>query len=91
LAAIGSSLDMTTLSAVSPTAVLAVDVRFSDDALHVRLSDGREISVPIEWFPRLRNATAAQRKKWRLIARGVGIHWEEIDEDIAVTTLLRVQ
>ena len=82
---------MTTLSAVSPTAVLAVDVRFSDDALHVRLSDGREISVPIEWFPRLRDASAAQREKWRLIARGIGIHWEEIDEDIAVTTLLRVQ
>jgi len=82
---------MTTLSAISSTAVLAVDVRFSDDALHVRLSDGREISVPLEWFPRLRHATAAQRNGWRLIARGVGIHWEEIDEDIAVTTLLRVQ
>ena len=82
---------MTTLSAISPTAVLAMDVRFSEDALHVRLSDGRKISVPIEWFPRLRDASAAQREKWRLIARGIGIHWEEVDEDIAVTTLLRVQ
>jgi hypothetical protein len=74
----------------SPTAVLARDVRFSDDALLVTLSDGREVSVPLEWFPRLRNATLEQRSKWRFIARGIGIHWEEIDEDIAVTTLLRV-
>ncbi len=74
----------------SPTAVLAVDVRFSDDALHVQLSDGREVSVPLEWFPRLRDATTEQRANWRLIARGIGIHWEDVDEDIAVTTLLRV-
>lgn len=74
---------------ISPTAVLAIDVSFSDDALLVRLSDGREISVPLEWFPRLRDATPTQRAHWRLIARGIGIHWEEVDEDIAVTTLLR--
>jgi hypothetical protein len=82
---------MTTLSTISPTAVLAVKVSFTQDALRVSLSDGREISVPIEWFPRLRNATSLQRENWRLIGRGVGIHWEEIDEDIAVTTLLRIQ
>jgi len=81
---------MSTLVTVSPTAVLALDVRFSDDALHVSLSDGREVSVPLEWFPRLRDATPAQRNNWRLIARGIGIHWEDVDEDIAVTTLLRV-
>jgi hypothetical protein len=74
---------------ISPTAVLAVDVRFSEDALIVRLSDGREVSVPLEWFPRLRDATPDQRKDWRLIAHGIGIHWESVDEDIAVTTLLR--
>jgi hypothetical protein len=74
---------------VSPTAVLAIDVRFSEDALHVQLSDGREVSVPLEWFPRLRDATPEQRNNWRLIARGVGIHWEDVDEDVAVTTLLR--
>lgn len=74
----------------SPTSVLAMDVRFTDDALQVSLSDGREISVPLEWFTRLRNATPEQRSKWRFIAHGIGIHWEEIDEDIAVTTLLRV-
>jgi len=66
-----------------------IDVSFSDDAMTVRLSDGREVSVPLEWFPRLRDATPEQRKNWRLIARGIGIHWEDVDEDIAVTTLLR--
>ena len=81
---------MTTLSAVSPTSVLAINVRFTKDALHANLLDGREVSVPLEWFPRLRDAKPEQRNNWRLIARGIGIHWEEIDEDIAVTTLLRV-
>jgi hypothetical protein len=77
-------------TAVSPTSVLAVNVEVSEDALQVRLSDGREVSVPLEWFPRLRNATKEQPANWRLIAHGIGIHWEDIDEDIAVTTLLRV-
>lgn len=81
---------MNSLETHSPTAVLATDVRFADEALLVSLSDRREISVPMEWFPRLRDATLEQRNKWRFIARGIGIHWEEIDEDIAVTTLLRV-
>jgi len=75
---------------VGPTSVLATDVRFTDDAMLVSLSDGREVSVPLEWFTRLRNATPEQRSSWRFIARGIGIHWGEIDEDIAVTTLLRV-
>jgi hypothetical protein len=69
--------------------VLAVNVRFTPDTLIVSLSDGREVSAPLEWFPRLRDATLKQRKKWRLIGRGIGIHWEEVDEDIAVSTLLR--
>lgn len=81
---------MNTLNTVSPTAVLAENVSFSEDALIVRLSDGREVWVPLEWFPRLRDATPEQREDWRLIARGIGIHWESLDEDIAVTTLLRV-
>jgi len=81
---------MNSLETHSPTSVLAIDVRFTDDALLVSLSDGREVSVPLEWFTRLRNATPEQRNKWRFIARGIGIHWEDIDEDIAVTTLLRV-
>jgi hypothetical protein len=81
---------MNTLSSPSPTSVLAVDVTFNDDAMRVRLSDGREVSVPLEWFPRLRDATPQQRENWRLIARGIGMHWEDIDEDIAVSTLLRM-
>lgn len=80
---------MNTSSTVSPTATLAETVRFTEDALIVALSDGREVSVPLEWFPRLRDATPEQRENWRLIARGIGIHWEDVDEDIAVTTLLR--
>jgi hypothetical protein len=59
------------------------------DALIVSLSDGREFSTPLEWFPRLRDATPRQRKNWRLIARGLGIHGEQVDEDIAVSTLWR--
>ncbi len=81
---------MNTLSSPSPTAVLAVDVSFTDDVINVRLSDGREISVPLEWFPRLRDATPPQRENWRFIAKGIGMHWEDVDEDIAVSTLLRM-
>ena len=67
----------------------AVEVSTTKDKLCVRLADGREITVPLEWFPRLRNATAEQRKKWRLIGNGIGIHWEDIDEDISIPALLR--
>lgn len=66
----------------------ATDVYFDDMRIHVRLSDGREISAPLEWFPRLYHATKQQRQQWELIGRGVGIHWEEIDEDISVAGLL---
>jgi hypothetical protein len=66
-----------------------VDVKCTEDALHVRLEDGREISAPLEWYPRLRDATPEQRKNWRLIGRGVGIHWEDVDEDISVVGLLQ--
>jgi hypothetical protein len=69
-------------------AVLATNVRFDDEMIHVDLADGRSISAPLEWFPRLRDATAAQRDNWRLIGRGVGIHWEELDEDLSVAGLL---
>ncbi|MDO8753249.1 MAG: DUF2442 domain-containing protein [Anaerolineales bacterium] len=81
---------MNSLKTHSPTSVFATGVSFTEDAMLVGLSDGREVSVPLEWFPRLRNATPEQRNKWRFIARGIGMHWEEIDEDIAVTTLLRM-
>jgi hypothetical protein len=68
---------------------LAVDVICTDDALRVTLADGREISAPLVWFPRLLKATPEQRAAWRLIGGGVGIHWEDIDEDISVESLLR--
>ena len=57
--------------------------------MHIRLLDSREISIPLEWFPRLREATNEQRLNWRLIGKGVGIHWEELDEDISVAALLK--
>ncbi len=66
----------------------AVDVSCSDDELVVTLVDGRRVSAPLEWSPRLLRATPAERAKWRLIGRGVGIHWGDIDEDISVRSLL---
>lgn len=66
----------------------AVDVQFGDAAMRVALSDGREVSVPLEWFPRLRDATDEQRRHWRLIGAGEGIHWAELDEDISIGSLL---
>ena len=67
----------------------AVDVAIDEAALHFILADGREISAPLEWFPRLRDATQEQRQHWRLIGKGIGVHWPDIDEDIAVATLMR--
>ena len=72
-------------------APLAVDVSFPNDCLHVRLADKREITVPLTWFPHLKNATAKQRKQWRLIGGGMGIRWEDLDEDISVESLLRLR
>jgi hypothetical protein len=66
----------------------AVDVAIDNDALHFILADGREITAPLAWFPRLRDANETQRKNWRLIGKGIGVHWPEIDEDIAVETLM---
>ena len=66
----------------------AIDVAVSDALLRLTLADGRELAVPLEWFPRLRDATAEQRRHWRLIGRGQGIHWPDVDEDISVRGLL---
>jgi hypothetical protein len=63
-------------------------VTVTDDTLSVELSDGRTISVPILWYPRLAYATPAERNNWQLIGRGIGIHWEDIDEDISVEGML---
>jgi hypothetical protein len=70
---------------------LATSVSCDNDSLRVVLADGREISVPLEWFPTLRDATDEQRRQWRLIGGGIGIHWEAIDEDISVESLLASQ
>jgi hypothetical protein len=59
-----------------------------NDTLSVDLSDGRSISVPIAWFPRLFHSTEQERNNWRLIGRGQGIHWEDIDEDISIEGLI---
>ncbi len=68
---------------------LAVEVLCTKDMLSVVLSDGRAISVPLAWFPRLLGATPTQRAEWGLIGGGIGIHWESVDEDISVASLLR--
>jgi len=70
---------------------LAVDVTCTEDALQVVLADGREVAVPLVWFPRLEHATPEQREGWRLIGGGIGIHWEDIDEDISVESLLAIK
>jgi hypothetical protein len=66
-----------------------IDVGFTKNALHFVLADGREISAPLEWFPRLRDASEKERNDWRLIGNGIGVHWPQIDEDIAVSTLMK--
>ena len=68
--------------------ILASKVWFSKDMFYVLLRDGREIGVPLLWFPRLRKASQEQLDDWRLIGNGVGIHWESIDEDISIAALL---
>jgi Protein of unknown function (DUF2442) len=67
----------------------AIDVKVTQERLIVTLADGRELSAPLTWFPRLTEATEEQRRKWRLIGRGHGIHWPEVDEDVSVASLLR--
>jgi uncharacterized protein DUF2442 len=67
----------------------AVDVTIMDDRILVVVADGRELAAPLAWFPRLADATPDQRRNWRLIGRGQGIHWPEVDEDISVASLLR--
>jgi len=65
------------------------DVRFTDDLLVVDLLDGRTISVPLAWYPRLLSATPAQRANWRVAGGGFGIHWPDVDEDLSTEGLLR--
>ncbi len=76
------------ISAVEINIPEAILISITDDSLFVDLSDGRTISVPLEWYPRLLHATPAERNQWRLIGKGHGIHWEKIDEDISIEGLL---
>jgi hypothetical protein len=71
------------------TSPLAQDVRITEDDLIVRLLDGRTISVPLAWFPRLLHASPEQRANFELLGDGEGIHWPELDEDLSVAGLLR--
>ncbi len=79
------------ISAVEIEVPSIENVTITEDTLSVDLSDGRTISVPLEWFPRLVHGTEEERNNWRLIGRGHGIHWEDIDEDISVEGLLAVK
>jgi len=69
-------------------AARASGVEVTDDTLSVDLTDGRSVSVPLEWYPRLLHGTPAERQNCRLIGDGEGIHWEELDEDISIEGLL---
>ena len=75
-------------SAVEISLPIAETVTVTEDTLTVELSDGRSLSVPLAWFPRLVHATPVERKNWRLIGRGHGIHWDKLDEDISIEGLL---
>ena len=68
----------------------ALEVWFTSDKLYIRLDDGRELGVPLEWFPKLRDAKEKQRNNFRFIGKGLGIHWPDLDEDISVAELLKV-
>ena len=78
-------------SAVESRAALATRVEFSDDTVTVELADGRTVSAPLGWYPRLASGSVKERSLWRLIAGGSGIHWPALDEDISVANLLSGQ
>ena len=67
----------------------AVGASVTEDDLSVDLADGRRLSVPLAWFPRLLHATQEQRSNWRILGDGQGLHWPDIDEDLSVVGLLR--
>lgn len=77
-----------TFSAIEVQLPWAEDVSVTDDTLQVELSDGRTVSVPVAWYPRLVHATARERAHWELIGGGVGIRWPDLDEDVSVEGLI---
>jgi hypothetical protein len=78
---------MGTLALGADERVAAVDI--DDEKLSVALNDGRTISVPLLWYPRLAGATESQRNNWKIAGGGYGIHWPELDEDLSTEGLLR--
>ena len=71
-----------------PTTALAKSVNFDEDMMHVLLTDGRCLSVPIAWFPLLRKASPEQRTKYEIGSGGTSLHWRELDEDLSVAGLM---
>ncbi|MBY0521850.1 MAG: DUF2442 domain-containing protein [Gemmataceae bacterium] len=77
-----------TISANELEAARARHIEVTEDTLSVDLQDGRTIAVPLAWYPRLTHGTSKERKHWRLIGQGEGIHWPDLDEDVSVVSLL---
>ena len=80
--------DAKSVKAFVPTTALAKSVSFDEEMMHVLLTDGRRISVPIIWFPLLLKATPEQRAKYEIGGGGTSLHWPELDEDLAVAGLM---
>jgi hypothetical protein len=78
-----------TTSITTDTPAAAIHVRVTERALVVELRDGRVVSVPLAWYPRLAEGSRAERRRWELIGPGMGIHWPALDEDISIEGLLR--
>ena len=76
------------ISSVLEKHAYAMSCEISQDTISVILGDGRTVSAPLEWFPRLLHATDAEKKNWGLVGNGEGLHWPEVDEDISVASLL---
>ena len=74
----------------NPETIFATTVWFADSKLFVRLTDGREVGVPIDWYPCLRDAPIEDLNNWRFIGRGQGTHWETLDEDLLVVSFLQI-
>lgn len=68
--------------------IKAIDVWFSKDMIYIKLEDGRELGIPLNWYPKLRDASKKELENWRFIGKGVGIHWESLDEDLSIRGLL---
>ena len=77
------------MSILDEKTAIAQDVRFEADGLTVLLTDGRKITTPLSWYPRLVKATPEQRRNWRFIGTGEGIHWPDVDEDLSIASMLR--